>query len=93
MRWLDSITDLMDLSLSKLWELAGDGQGSLGCCGSWGRKELDMTERLNSSSSSSRNSEKHFNVLTRLVVCYKKNVTQKQTSEREAEGICWEEVG
>ena len=27
----------------------GDGQGGLVCCGSWGHKELDMTERLNSS--------------------------------------------
>ena len=26
----------------------GDGQGSLACCSPWGRKELDMTERLNS---------------------------------------------
>ena len=25
----------------------GDGQGVLTCCGSWGRKELDTTERLN----------------------------------------------
>ena len=25
----------------------GDGQGSLVCCTPWGRKELDMTERLN----------------------------------------------
>ena len=25
----------------------GDGQGDLACCGSWGRKELDMTEPLN----------------------------------------------
>ena len=25
----------------------GDGQGGLACCNSWGRKELDMTERLN----------------------------------------------
>ena len=25
----------------------GDGQGRLVSCGSWGRKELDMTERLN----------------------------------------------
>ena len=25
----------------------GDGQGGLACCGSWGHKELDMTERLN----------------------------------------------
>ena len=25
----------------------GEGQGSLECCISWGRKELDMTEQLN----------------------------------------------
>ena len=25
----------------------GDGQGGLACCGSWGGKETDMTERLN----------------------------------------------
>ena len=24
----------------------GDGQGSLVCCGPWGREELDTTERL-----------------------------------------------
>ena len=24
-----------------------DGQGGLACCGSWGHKELDTTERLN----------------------------------------------
>ena len=29
------------------WTLGvGDGQGGLACCASWGRKELDMTERL-----------------------------------------------
>ena len=25
----------------------GDGQGSLACCDSWGRKDLDTTELLN----------------------------------------------
>ena len=25
----------------------GDGQGGLACCCLWGRKESDMTERLN----------------------------------------------
>ena len=25
----------------------GDGQGGVACCDSWGRKELDRTERLN----------------------------------------------
>ena len=30
------------------WTLGvGDGQGGLACCDSWGRKELDTTERLN----------------------------------------------
>ena len=31
------------------WTLgAGDGQGGLACCSSWGCKELDTTEQLNS---------------------------------------------
>ena len=29
------------------WTSGVDGQGGLPCCGSWGRKESDMTERLN----------------------------------------------
>ena len=44
MRWLDSITDSMDASLSELRELV---MGGLACCDSWGLEELDMTERLN----------------------------------------------
>ena len=46
MRWLDGITDSMDVSLSELRELV-TGQGGMVCCDSWGRKESDMTERLN----------------------------------------------
>ena len=42
MRWLDGITDLMDVSLSELPD--GDGQGGLACCNSWGCKESDTTE-------------------------------------------------
>ena len=43
MRWLDGITDSMDMSLSELWE-DGDGQEGLPCCHSWGRKESDTTQ-------------------------------------------------
>ena len=42
MRWLDGITDSMDVGLGELG--IGDGQGGLVCCNSWGRKELDTTE-------------------------------------------------
>ena len=45
MKWLDGITDSMDMSLSKLE--VGDGQGGLVCCSPWGRKESDITEQLN----------------------------------------------
>ena len=46
MRWLDGITDSMDMSLSELLGV-GDGQGGLACCGPQGGTEWDMTERLN----------------------------------------------
>ena len=40
--WMASLTQW-----TWVWVGVGDGQGGLACCSPWGRKELDMTERLN----------------------------------------------
>ena len=45
MRWLDGITDSMDMSLSKLREVLRTGKA--GFCNPWGCKESDMTLQLN----------------------------------------------
>ena len=42
MRWLDGITDSIDMS--EQIPADGEGQGSLACCSPWGQRESDMTE-------------------------------------------------
>ena len=46
MKWLDGITDSMDIESESTWGV-GDGQGGLACCNSQSHKESDTTERLN----------------------------------------------
>ena len=46
MRWLDGITNSMDMNLKQAPGV-GDGQGSLACYSQWGHKESDMTQQLN----------------------------------------------
>ena len=43
MRWLGGITDSIDMSLSKFWEIVKDRE-AFPCCSPWGCKESDVTQ-------------------------------------------------
>ena len=47
MRWLDGITNSMDMGLGGLQELVMDREAWPACCSSWRHKELDTMESLN----------------------------------------------
>ena len=56
MRWLDGITDSMDVSLGELQELVMDRE-AWRAARAWGHKELDMTGRLSN------------NIISSITVC------------------------
>ena len=62
MRWLDSITDSMDMNLGKLGD--GEGQRSLAYCSPWGHEESDTTWQPNNNKKSA-----HFAFVFYLQLC------------------------
>ena len=88
MRWLDSITDLIDMNLCKLWRrqwhptpvlLPGKshGQRSLVGCSLWGHTESDKTERL------------HFHFSLSCIGEGNGNPLQCSCLENPRDGVAW----
>ena len=59
MRWLDGITDFMDIRLSKITG-GGNGQRGLVCYSPWDCKESDRTEQLNWTENHYMTQQYHF---------------------------------
>ena len=68
MLWLDSITDPVDMCLSKLQENS-EGQGGLVCYSLWGHKELDTTLQLNNSDNTNNNNLLWLKLLSCKISC------------------------
>ena len=56
MRWMDGITDSVDVNLSELWEIVKD-RGAWCCCSPWAHKEFDTTERLNNNNKETKHTQ------------------------------------
>ena len=64
-RWLNGITNSMDMGLGGLQELV-IRQGGLACCSSWGFKESDTTERQNWTEPSGKSKNLVYTFLSKI---------------------------
>ena len=67
MRWVDSITNAMDMNLGKLWELVVDRDGW--CPASpWGCKESDTTGQLDDNNNNNLHTVHNGNTAFQLIM-------------------------